>query len=85
MYNYPTKEEREQSAMGRFELVCEAYINGTSKQREVILSCLTETERQQFLVGCGLYHMFTDHRYYNAIKKAVGERIYKDAHPEMED
>ena len=83
MYSYAKDDEREQSALGRFELVCEAYISGNDEQREIILSFLTETERQQFLVGCGLYRIFTDQQYCNAVKNAIGEQIYKDAHKGM--
>ena len=79
-YRYPTREEREKTAMGRFEIMCETYINGNQKQKETILSVLEDGERQTFLTGCGLYHMFTDQRYYDAIKKAVGERIYRECH-----
>lgn len=60
--------------------MCETYINGNQKQKETILSVLEDGERQTFLTGCGLYHMFTDQRYYDAIKKAVGERIYRECH-----
>lgn len=79
-YCYLTKAEREKTAMGRFEIMCETYINGTQKQKETILAMLEEGERQTFLTGCGLYHMFTDQRFYDAVKKAVGERIYNECH-----
>lgn len=80
MYRHPTKEDRESTAMGRFELVCEAYINGNQRQRDTILSMLDESERQIFLTGCGLYHLFTDQRFYDAVKKSVGEQIYNEMH-----
>ena len=48
MYKLLTKEEQESTALGRFELVCEAYINGNQQQREIILSMLNESERQTF-------------------------------------
>ena len=66
--------------MGRFEVMCETYINGNQKQKETILSMLEEGERQTFLTGCGLYHMFTDQRFYDLVKKAVGEQIYNKCH-----
>lgn len=80
MYKLPTKEERESTALGRFELVCEAYINGNQQQREIILSMLNESERQTFLTGCGLYHLFTDHRFYDEVKNAVGVQLYNELH-----
>lgn len=81
-WRQPTREERESSAMGRFELVCEAYSNANELQRSRMLAMLTENERRVFLEGCGLYRIFRDKRLYDAIKKAVGERIYKDIHGE---
>lgn len=80
MYNPVSNEKREQNAAGRFELICERYINGNERDRQIILSFLNDDEKQQFLIGCGLYHMFTDQRYFDIIKQAVGERIYKDCH-----
>ena len=77
---YPTKSEREKTAGGRFEVMCETYINGNQKQKETILSMLEEGERQSFLTGCGLYHMFTDQRFYDSVKKAVGQQIYDEYH-----
>lgn len=79
-YRYPTKAEREKTAMGKFEVMCETYINGDQKQKETILSMLEEGERQTFLTGCGLYHMFTDQRFYESVQKAVGEQIYNECH-----
>jgi hypothetical protein len=81
-WRQPTREERESSAMGRFELVCEAYSDASELQRSRMLALLNEDERQVFLKGCGLYRIFRDQRLYDAIKSAVGEQIYKDAHKE---
>ena len=78
------KDEREASAMGRFELVCEAFIDGSQQQRETILSMLDEHDRETFLKGCGLYRMFTDMRFYNAVEKAVGEQVYSELHKQAE-
>lgn len=82
-YKQPTREEREQSAEGRFELVCEAYSNANELQRSRMIAMLSEDERQTFLKGCGLYRIFRDQRLYDAIKNAIGEKIYKDAHGEI--
>ena len=78
------KDERETSAMGRFELVCEAFIDGNQQQREIILSMLDERDRETFLKGCGLYRMFTDYRFYNAVEKAVGEQVYNELRKQAE-
>lgn len=77
-YQYPTKAEREKTAMGRFGIICETYIYGNQKQKEIILSMLEEGERQTFLTGCGLFHMFIDQKFYDSVKKAVCEQIYND-------
>lgn len=79
-YRRIDNKEREKSAAGRFEIICERYINGNDKDREIILSFMNDEEKQQFLIGCGLYHMFTDQRYYEVIKNAVGKRLYEDLH-----
>ena len=46
---YIDNKEREKSAMGRFEIMCEKYINGSKLERETILSFLSEDEKQTFL------------------------------------
>ena len=38
--------KREKSSLGRFEIIAEAYIYGTEKQREIILSFLDEKEKK---------------------------------------
>ena len=47
-------DKREQSAIGRFEIICEKYLQGPETVRQVILEMLDPEERQTFLVGCGL-------------------------------
>lgn len=79
-YKHHAKDERENTAMGRFELICEAYINGNQRQRETILSMLDESEQKAFLTGCGLYHLFTDQRFYDEVKKYIGQQIYDEMH-----
>ena len=79
-YHRITDEEREQSAHGRFEIICEKYIQGPEQVRKVILDMLEPEERQTFLIGCGLYHMFTDQRLFDSMKKAMGETLYEELH-----
>lgn len=79
-YIKPNNSEREKSAHGRFELMCERFINGNDRDRRIILSFLNEDEKHIFLVNCGLYRLFRDQKFYNAIKKAVGEQLYNDYH-----
>lgn len=71
-------EEREKSAMGRFEIIAERYIFGTENERNIILSFLDEKERETFLCCTGLYRLFCDQYYYDSIKKAVGDKLYED-------
>ena len=71
-------DKREQSAIGRFEIICEKHLQGPETVRQVILEMLDPEERQTFLVGCGLYHLFTDATFYRAMKTAMGETLYEE-------
>ncbi len=73
---------REQSAMGRFEIMCEKFIGGNERIRQTILSALSPEDQRTFLVGVGLYRLFSDQMYYKAVRDALGEQIWRDAHPE---
>lgn len=73
---------REQSAMGRFEIMCERYIAGNNMIRQTILSALSPEDQHTFLVGVGLYRLFMDQTYYRAVRDALGEQIWKEAHPD---
>ena len=75
-----SKEECEKSAMGRFQLIAERYIFGTEKEREIILSFFKGEEKKTFLYCVGLHRLFCDQAYYDAIKKAVGDKLYEDFH-----
>ena len=66
--------------LGRFELVCERYIFGTSEERKIILSIFDEEEKETFLQGCGLYHLFTDEDFYNKNCSAMGNQLYAELH-----
>lgn len=74
--------KREESALGRFEIVCEMYIHGSDKERAVILSFLSDEEKEVFLKGCGLYHLFTDKDFYEAAQDAMAETIYNEFNAE---
>ena len=60
--------------------VARQYIYGTSKEREVILSCFSDEEKPIFLRGVGAIHLFDDQQYYNATMNAVRERIMSDVY-----
>ena len=74
----PDDSIREQSPEGRFEIICEKFIEGNEAHRKIILDELDPDDRHTFLVGVGLYRMFRDQAYYNAIKKAMGEVLYQE-------
>ena len=72
---------REQNPMGRFEIMCEEYIDGNERIRNTILSALSPEDQQTFLIGVGLYRLFTDQAYYRAVRDALGEQIWTEMHP----
>lgn len=68
------QKEREQTAMGRFEIMAELYNTGTDEIRETILSFFeTEEEKHTFLMGAGFYKLFTNPTYYKAAQKVACE------------
>lgn len=74
--------KREESALGRFEIICEAYIKGSEETRALILSFLSDEEKETFLKGCGLYHLFTDTTFYKAAQDALAETLYNEFNAE---
>lgn len=68
--------KRKQSALGRFEIICERYIYGTDQERKIILSFLDDTEKEIFLEGCGLYHMFIDNQFYKAVQESLSDELF---------
>ena len=71
---------REQNPIGRFEIMCEKYIDGNERIRNTILSALSPEDQQTFLIGVGLYRLFTDQAYYRAVRDALGDQIWKELH-----
>ena len=43
---------------------------------------LTADEIHGLKCYVGLFHMFNDQKYYEAVKKSVGEQLYKELHTE---
>lgn len=71
--------EKEKDPMGRFEILAERYMNGSEKEREIILSFFQDPqERKTLLEGFGLYHLFRDQRLYDAVKNALAHQIYEE-------
>lgn len=50
------------------------------KMWEALEPILTEDEICGLKSYVGLFHMFTDQRFYDAVKKSVGEQLYNDLH-----
>ena len=50
------------------------------KMWEALEPILTADEIHGLKCYVGLFHMFTDQRYFYAVKKSVGEQIYKEFH-----
>ena len=71
-------KEKEKSPLGRFEIIAERYIYVTEVERKIILSFLSESEKETFLNAVGLYHLFTDQYFYNTIRSVVGKKIYEE-------
>jgi hypothetical protein len=76
------KDKREGHALGRFELMCEAYLRGSEETKALILSFLDDNEKQTFLQGCGLYHLLTDMSFHRAASQALCEQLYNEFNAE---
>ena len=72
-------QEKEKTALGRFEIIAERYVKGTQEEKDLILSFFNEKEQYEFLKGVGYYRLFTAPRYYKAVRSALCEVIYKEA------
>ena len=59
-------------------VIANRYLHGGYRERQIILSCFTEEEKQVFLRFIGIYKMFCDQAYYDAVKKAVLEQLFKE-------
>lgn len=60
--------------------VAQRYLHGGDREKEIILSCFPDPERDVFLRFIGLYKMFCDQRHYDAIKGAVCAEILKEVY-----
>jgi transcriptional regulator of NAD metabolism len=72
-------DERENTALGRFEILAELYLEGSEEVQAVILNELNEEEKKAFIQGVGLYHLFIDEQFYKAVQDATCEQFYKEA------
>ena len=71
------------AGMKMFEEMCQRYLNGNDRDKEVILSFLNDEEKRIFLEGVGLYHLFTDADYFKIACQSLGRQLYDDFHKEQ--
>jgi hypothetical protein len=76
------RDERENSALGRLEIVAETYLRGDNRVKKLVLSFLEDNEKDLFLEYVGMYHLLTDKRFHDVACKTVGEQLYKEFNEE---
>lgn len=65
--------------------VAKRYIHGSDKEKEIILSCFSEEEKEIAIRFFLYFKLFCDRKYYDAVKGAVCSRCLKDIYgKEME-
>lgn len=73
-------------AMKRMEDMAEMILRVPAYRRDKAYQLLKEEagwsdeDLQHFCEFVFYYHLFTDTRFYKAVEKAVGERLYEDFH-----
>ena len=69
---------REDTPLGRFEIICEAYLYGGEDARKTILSHIPTNDRKTFLKGVGLYHLLTNKWFFDKVCDAMEEQFRKE-------
>jgi hypothetical protein len=59
-------------------VVANRYLHGSDIEKQAILSCFTEEEKKVFLAFAGYFKLYSDQRYYDAVKKAVCGQCLKE-------
>ena len=72
------KTEKTLSAVEMGVEIANRYLHGGYREREIILSCFTDEEKETFLRFISYYKLYCDQAYYDAVKKAVLEQLKKD-------
>ena len=71
-------------AMKRMEDFAKTMLDASPAQQKKVWEALEHTLTQDEISGLkkyvGLFHMFTDQRLYDAVKKSVGEQLYNELH-----
>lgn len=60
-----------------FDIV-KRYLNGSDIEKKAILSCFTGEEKKIFLDFAGYFKLYSDQRFYDAVKSAVCEQFLKE-------
>ena len=58
--------------------IAQMYIQGSERERQIILSFFQGEEREIFLKGVGLIHLFSDQDFYNSVRDTIKDRIVKE-------
>jgi len=58
--------------------VVKRYLRGSDIEKQAILSCFTDEEKKVFLSFAGYFKLYSDRRYYDAVKKAVWGQCLKE-------
>ena len=71
-------------AMKRMEDFAKTMLDASPAQQKKVWEALEHTLTQDEISGLkkyvGLFHMFTDQRLYDAVKKSVSEQLYNELH-----
>ena len=58
--------------------IAQTYIQGSERERKIILSFFQGEEREIFLKGVGLIHLFSDQDFYNSVRDSLKDRLIKE-------
>lgn len=58
--------------------VVKRYLHGSDMEKQAILSCFTGEEKKIFLDFAGYFKLYSDQRFYDAVKGAVCAQCLKD-------
>ena len=58
--------------------VANRYLHGSDMEKQAILSCFTDEEKKTFVNFIGYYKLFSDQKYFDAVKSAVCGKLLED-------
>ena len=53
--------------------ICELYVKGNNRTKDVILSALSNAQHPAFLTACRLYELVSDGDFFNAVRDALND------------